>query len=233
MTERLIVDTDTAGDDVTSLLIALLHPNAQLEAITICNGNVEFAQQVENALYTVEQAGKGIPVYPGCPKPLVADWVDAAYVHGEDGMGDSFFPKATQRPEPEHAIDELVRRINEAPGALNVLAQAPLTNIAAAVTRDPSIAQKVKRLWIMGGGVGNITPAAQPQRPASRSVRPSASATANAAVKASPAPVVSTALAGNAGTRSSPICAPCSPSVRTNVPCAPLTAAASVSLGVT
>ncbi|MDX6470353.1 MAG: hypothetical protein QOF75_2156, partial [Gaiellaceae bacterium] len=161
MTERLIIDTDTAGDDVTSLLIALLHPNAQLDAITICNGNVDFDQQVENALYTVEQTGKNVPVYPGCPKPLVADWIDAAYVHGEDGMGDSFFPKAALRPEPEHAVDELVRRINESPGELNLLAQAPLTNIAAAVTRDPSIAQKVKRLWIMGGGLGNITPAAE------------------------------------------------------------------------
>ena len=50
MSERLIVDTDTAGDDVTSLLIGLLHPNAQLDAITICNGNVHFDQQVENAL---------------------------------------------------------------------------------------------------------------------------------------------------------------------------------------
>jgi inosine-uridine nucleoside N-ribohydrolase len=161
MSERLIIDTDTAGDDVTSLLIGLLHPNAQLDAITICNGNVDFDQQVENALYTVEQAGKTVPVYPGCPKPLVADWVDAAYVHGEDGMGDSFFPKATRRPEPEHAVDELVRRIGELPGELNVLVQAPLTNIAAAVTRDPSIAQKVKRLWVMGGGVGNVTPAAE------------------------------------------------------------------------
>jgi purine nucleosidase len=161
MTERLIVDTDTAGDDVTSLLIALLHPNAQLDAITICNGNVDFDQQVENALYTVEQTGKSVPVYPGCTRPLVADWVDAAYVHGKDGMGDSFFPKAKQRPEGEHAVDELVRRINESPGELNVLAQAPLTNIAAAVTRDPSIARKVRRLWIMGGGVGNITPAAE------------------------------------------------------------------------
>jgi len=36
-----------------------------------------------------------------------------------------------------------------------------LVKIAAAVTRDPSIAQKLKRLWIMGGGVGNITPAAE------------------------------------------------------------------------
>jgi purine nucleosidase len=158
---RLIVDTDTAGDDVTSLLIALLHPNARLEAITICNGNVEFEQQVENALYTVEQAGRSVPVYPGCPKPLVADWVDAAYVHGQDGMGDSFFPKAKQRPEPAHAVDELVRRINASPGELTLLAQAPLTNIAAAVVRDPSIAAKVKGLYIMGGGVGNITPAAE------------------------------------------------------------------------
>ena len=68
MTERLIVDTDTAGDDVTSLLIALLHPNAQLDAITICNGNVDFDQQVENALYTVEQAGKSVPGLPRLPQ---------------------------------------------------------------------------------------------------------------------------------------------------------------------
>jgi purine nucleosidase len=158
---RLIVDTDTAGDDVTSLLIALLHPNAELEAITICNGNVAFEQQVENALYTVEQAGRDVPVYPGCPRPLLAEPADAAYVHGEDGMGDSFFPRAAGRPQPEHAVDELVRRIGDSRGELTLLAQAPLTNIAAAVTREPSIARNVKRLYIMGGGVGNITPAAE------------------------------------------------------------------------
>jgi purine nucleosidase len=158
---RLIVDTDTAGDDVTSLLIALVHPNAQLEAITICCGNVRFEQEVENALYTVEQTGKSVPVYAGCDRPLLAEWVGAEYVHGQDGMGDSFFPEAKQRAEPEHAVDELVRRINAAPGELTVLAQAPLTNIAAAVVRDPSIAEKVKRLYVMGGGDGNITPAAE------------------------------------------------------------------------
>ena len=76
-------------------------------------------------------------------------------------MGDSFFPRASARPRPEHAVDELVRRINASPGELTLLAQAPLTNIAAAVVRDPSIAQKVKRLYVMGGGVGNITPAAE------------------------------------------------------------------------
>lgn len=160
---RLIIDTDTAGDDVFSLLLALLDPRAQLEAITICCGNVRFEQEIENALYTVEMAGRSgeVPVYAGCSQPLVAEWVGAEYVHGEDGMGDSFFPPAGQRPEPEHAVDELVRRINESPGELTVLAQAPLTNLASAVARDPSIAGKVAHLWVMGGGVGNITPAAE------------------------------------------------------------------------
>jgi len=163
---RLIVDTDTAGDDVNSLLIALLHPNIQLEAVTISVGNVGFEQQIENALYTIEMAGRSgeVPVYPGCAVPLVNEWVAADYVHGRDGMGDSFFPKAKQRPENKHAVDALIERINAAPGELTILAQAPLTNIAAAVIRDPSIASKVKTLYIMGGtyfAPGNITPAAE------------------------------------------------------------------------
>ena len=160
---RLIVDTDTAGDDVFSLLIALRDPRAVLEALTICCGNVDFDQEVENALYTVEMAGRGgeIPVYPGCAEPLIAEWVGAEYVHGQDGMGDSFFPRAAQRPEAAHAVDELVRRVDESPGELTILAQAPLTNLAVAVRRDPSIAHKVKRLYVMGGGAGNITPAAE------------------------------------------------------------------------
>ena len=160
---RLIIDTDTAGDDVFSLLIGLLDPRARLEAITVCCGNVRFDQELENALYTVEMTGRAgeVPVYAGCAEPLIAEWVGAEYVHGEDGMGDSFFPKASQRPEAEHAVDALVRLINESPGELTILAQAPLTNLAAAVVRDPSIAGKVVDLYVMGGGVGNITPAAE------------------------------------------------------------------------
>jgi purine nucleosidase len=160
---RLIVDTDTAGDDVFSLLLALRRPQARLEAITIVCGNVRFEQQVENALYTVEMAGRSgeVPVYAGCERPLVSEWVGAEYVHGQDGMGDSSFPRATQRPEPEHAVDELVRRVDESPGELTILAQGPLTNIAAAVALDPTFAGKTRRLFVMGGGVGNITPAAE------------------------------------------------------------------------
>ncbi len=161
---RLIVDTDTAGDDVVSLLLALRHPSVQLEAITVNCGNVRFEQQVENALYTVEMAGRGgeVPVYPGCPRPLVGEWVGAEYVHGQDGMGDSFFPRARQRPESRHAVDALLELVEASPGELTILAQAPLTNLAVAVARDPGFAAKVRELVVMGGGVfGNITPAAE------------------------------------------------------------------------
>jgi purine nucleosidase len=159
----LIVDTDTAGDDVFSLLLALRRPEARLEAITVVCGNVRFEQEVENALYTVEKAGRSgeVPVYAGCPRPLIAEWLGAEYVHGQDGMGDSFFPRARQRPEPEHAVDAIIRLVGERPGELTILAQGPLTNIAAAVVQEPSLAENVKHLYVMGGGLGNITPAAE------------------------------------------------------------------------
>jgi purine nucleosidase len=102
-----------------------------------------------------------VPVHPGCAAPLISEWVGAQHVHGMDGMGDAGYPQARQRPEDEHAVDALVRLVNESPGELTILAQGPLTNIAAAAVRDPTLPEKVEHLWVMGGGAGNITPAAE------------------------------------------------------------------------
>lgn len=162
---RLIIDTDTAGDDVFSLMLALTRPGVEVEAITIAHGNVGFVQHAENALVTLERCGKaGAPVYLGAERPFTRAPLDAAYVFGHDGMSDSHFPKAAQRPADGHAVDELVRRIMAAPGEITLIAQAPLTNIALAYLREPRIAKALKHLWIMGGtdnGVGNVTPAAE------------------------------------------------------------------------
>lgn len=159
-----MIDTDTAGDDVTSLLFGLLWPGVQLEAITVCAGNVELDLCVRNALLTVEACDRtDVPVFAGSAAPLVRELVTAHYVHGDDGMGDL-------RPEPpktqvqeEDAVDALLRLAAEHDD-LEIIAQAPLTNIARAVRRDASFARKVRHLWIMGGAnnfVGNITPAAE------------------------------------------------------------------------
>ena len=163
---RLIIDTDTAGDDVFSLMLALTRPGVSLEAITIAHGNVGFVQHAENALMTLEVCGRAgdVPVYLGAQMPFARAPLDAAYVFGADGMSDSGFAPTAQRPADGHAVDEIVRRVMASPGEIILIAQAPLTNIALAYLREPRIAQAVKHLWIMGGtdnGVGNVTPAAE------------------------------------------------------------------------
>lgn len=163
---RLIIDTDTAGDDVTSLLFGMLWPGVSVEAITTVMGNIPVEQCTLNALTTVEQAGKGgkVPVFQGCDRPLLRPLVQAAYVHGADGMGDSGFPPPALKAEDEHAANAIVRLINEHPGELELVAHGPLTNLAVAYMLDPSIVHKIKKVWIMGGSChfrGNITATAE------------------------------------------------------------------------
>ncbi|MEM0288080.1 MAG: nucleoside hydrolase [Nitrososphaerota archaeon] len=163
---HLILDTDTAGDDTIAMLMALRASNAKLEAVTINCGNIDFDQQVENALYTIEFAGMSgkVPVYPGARHPLLKDWKTAEYVHGRDGMGNSNFPRAKQRPENRHAVDAIIEAVNAKPGEITIVEIAPMTNLAMALRKDPSIADKVKALYFMGGTnyyQGNVTPAAE------------------------------------------------------------------------
>jgi len=162
---KLIIDTDTAGDDTISLLLALRWPGVSLEAVTVVCGNVEFEQEVENALYTVENFSRyRVPVYRGCRRPLLKDWRYADYVHGKDGMGENYFPRAVQRPEEKHAVQALLELVNSEPGEYVIIAQGPLTNIATAILLDRDFVKNVGRLFVMGGfadGYGNITPAAE------------------------------------------------------------------------
>ena len=63
MTQRMLIDTDTASDDAVALVMALRDPGVIVEAITVVAGNVPLAQAVQNALYTVELCGSHVPVY--------------------------------------------------------------------------------------------------------------------------------------------------------------------------
>jgi len=170
MVKRVIIDTDTAGYDNLAILMALTRPQFNVEGILIAGGNIEFEQQVENALYTVELAGKSgqVPVYPGCSTPIThfggMHHRTVEEVHGTDGMGEANFPQAIQRPESGHAVDFLIETIHHYPHEIHLLCIAPLTNIAMAMKKDPSIIPKIAHLYIMGGtnnALGNITPAAE------------------------------------------------------------------------
>jgi len=162
----LVIDTDTAGDDTVALLFGLLSPEVDLKAVTICAGNIDFDQEVENALYTIERAGRGgeVPVYPGCRSPLLKLWETVENIHGAYGMGSARYDPVAQRPETLHAANALVELAQAYAGELVVCGIAPLTNLAVALQLDPELPQKVHKLYLMAGNnqaLGNVTPAAE------------------------------------------------------------------------
>jgi purine nucleosidase len=164
MTRHFLIDTDTASDDAVALVLALQHPGVQIEAITVVAGNVPVDHGVQNALYTVELCGKDVPVYRGMPGPLVRPLQTAEFVHGQDGMGDIGLPLSGRAPVAGHAVPVLIDTIHRFAGEITLVTLGPLTNVAAALRQDPSIAQAVAACVVMGGtgrGHGNTTPVAE------------------------------------------------------------------------
>jgi purine nucleosidase len=151
--KRLIIDTDPGVDDAHAILLALAHPDVQVEAITTVNGNVDVDLTTANALKILDVAEKDIPVYRGCDRPLISRPANAAHVHGPDGLGDCSIPFSRKRPQQEHAVQALVRLANENPGELTLAAIGPLTNLAVALSLDPDLPAKFKQLVIMGGAI--------------------------------------------------------------------------------
>jgi purine nucleosidase len=151
--KRLIIDTDPGVDDAHAILLALAHPDVQMEAITTVSGNVSIDLTTANALKILDVAEKDIPVYRGCDRPLINTPEYAAYVHGADGLGDCGIPASKRQAQIEHAVHALVRLANENPGELTLVAIGPLTNLAVALSLDPELPMKFKQLVIMGGAI--------------------------------------------------------------------------------
>jgi purine nucleosidase len=160
---HFLIDTDTASDDAVAIIMALRNPDVQVVAITTVAGNVDVRQSTRNALYTAELCGAKVPVYAGAEKPLLRTYQNATWFHGRDGLGDHGYPAAREKAAEGHAVDAIIEAAEKYPG-LVIVTLAPLTNVALAVAKKPSIAEKINRCVVMGGnpcGEGNVTPAAE------------------------------------------------------------------------
>jgi purine nucleosidase len=158
-----LIDTDTASDDAVALIMALRAPDVRVAAITVVAGNVPVQQATSNALYTVELCGVDVPVYAGADQPLLRAYENATWFHGRDGLGDHNYPAPQKAAEKSHAVDAIINTVEANPGIV-LVTLGPLTNVALAISRQPSIAMKVSRCVIMGGNPcceGNVTPAAE------------------------------------------------------------------------
>ncbi len=161
---RLVIDTDPGVDDAIALIMALRHPAAHVEAITVVAGNAGLESTVRNARYVIELCDVDVPVYAGAARALLREARRAGHVHGEDGLGDLGLRPRNPEPVPGHAADAIVDLIMGNPGTITLVALAPLTNVALAVLKEPRIASQVERVVVMGGAAntaGNVTPAAE------------------------------------------------------------------------
>jgi purine nucleosidase len=158
-----LIDTDTASDDAVALIMALRAPDVQVVAVTTVAGNVPVEQSTRNALYVVELCAADVPVYAGADAPLIRPYQNATWFHGRDGLGEHDYPAPRRKAESLHAADAIIEAA-ETNSGLVIVTLAPLTNVALALAKRPSIAANVSRCVIMGGAPcceGNVTPAAE------------------------------------------------------------------------
>lgn len=156
---RVLVDCDPGHDDAIMLICAAAY--ADVVAVTTVNGNVGLHHTTRNALAIAELLGWDVPVHAGAARPLIAEPVDAAQVHGEDGMHGTTLPTPT-RTAGADAVDLLIEAARQEEG-LHLVATGPLTNVALALRVDPGFAGRLAGITFMGGGAlgGNVTTAAE------------------------------------------------------------------------
>ena len=127
--------------------------------------NVDLAKATCNTRAVLALGGRAdIPVWPGCLAPLLRAPEDASVIHGATGLGYAVLPEPPGGPSPTHAIDAILAAAREHAGELVLVATGPLTNIAAALLRDPELPRRLKRFVLMGGAFrepGNVTPVAE------------------------------------------------------------------------
>jgi len=145
--QRVILDTDIGDDidDVFALGIALASPELEIAGITSAWGDTALrARMIDRVL--CETGREDIPVYTGVATHRAdaaafsqAPWAEAGAPHKPRGNDD--------------AVGFILDEARRHPGEVTLIAIAPLTNIGAAIDRDPAGFRMLKRVVLMGGSV--------------------------------------------------------------------------------
>jgi purine nucleosidase len=162
--QPIIIDCDPGVDDAIALLLAMASPELQILGITTVAGNVPLQHTQANARRICELADRSqIPVYAGCPRPLLRPLETAEGVHGSTGLGEVILPNPKMPLRVQHGVDFLVEALLQAPQPITVVTLGPLTNLAVAIVKEPRILPKIRELVLMGGAItqGNVTPSAE------------------------------------------------------------------------
>ena len=156
----IILDCDPGHDDAVAILLAARH--LDVRGITTVSGNQSLDKVTRNALKVLEFSGLvHIPVVAGLDRPLVEP-LHHALTHGSSGLDGPSLPDPTTPVHPRHAVEFIIDTVM-ANSDVTLIATGPLTNIAAALHREPLLRRRLSQISLMGGSLsfGNSTPASE------------------------------------------------------------------------
>jgi len=166
---KIILDVDTGTDDAVAIMFAALHPDLELLAVTTVNGNVPLENTTDNTLRVLDFIDRGdIPVHAGLSRPLVRHDFPGEKDYARDPKSNMHglalpIPAPTSSAQATGAVEFLVETLRATTEQVALVPVGPLSNIAAALAIDPTIAGAVHEVVIMGGAHrhGNTTPSAE------------------------------------------------------------------------
>ena len=158
----VVLDTDPGIDDAMALLYLHACDNLELLGITTILGNASIENCTNNALFLCEQFDIFAPVYRGADRGVTGKQPEnyPDFVHGMNGLADIKVKVAGKSAEDQDACTYLLESSNANPGEITIIAVGRLTNIALALNKDPTFANRVKEIIFMGGAAnceGNVT----------------------------------------------------------------------------
>src|ERR1700741_5002564 len=161
----LLLDVDTGLDDSLALLYACASPEVELVAVTCIGGNVNPRRVAENTRAVLELVGRDdVPVALGREQPLVKALETTPETHGPRGVGHAELAAARRPLERQEASTWIVELARSRPGEITLVTLGPLTNLAVALEREPSLPNLVAGWVLMGGAYrtpGNTTPTSE------------------------------------------------------------------------
>lgn len=156
-----ILDCDPGLDDIMAIFLAAR--TLDIVGITVTHGNAPLSATVRNTRQILEFAGLShIPIAAGMARPLLRSPQYALEIHGEVGLGGVTLPAPQLALHDLHAVDFIIAQSHQTPG-LRLVPTGPLTNVATALLKDPSLPERISQICLMGGstGAGNTTPSAE------------------------------------------------------------------------
>jgi purine nucleosidase len=147
----IILDTDIGDDidDAIALLVALGSPEFELLGVTTVYGDIQTRTRIARRLLQLAGCGD-IPIVPGCERPFGFDYHEGTAPEKcsqRSAVADDDAPLPCSPAAPQFILD-CVRRH---PRPVHIVTIGAMTNIAAALCTDPSLAQRLAGVTSLAG----------------------------------------------------------------------------------